>query len=386
MKLKAILGGLAVVLAMPLLGAVTNEFGVCYLPACKAFELTFKNERTLFDGQSVDYRSTAKTITTRTLKRLNRHFYRVTIEGKTPGQEKEVVLFQYQRVNPAPKRYGTLILDVAAGEQVLQVQGDCLVVKERHKDVLYSNGKRFELFPHVFSQTGLHYLGDDRYLFQYVTPFAEYASSRYFLADRKTGSVVQQPFLLVFDVWNQYALAVRSLAEGGVNCFYHLPTGKQKVFPEDFFEDYNHLDIILRHDDEIIMWTYTQKLLGYQFDCHIFDGQFKKKTVAYTYERYCNVLLQQDPTRGTTVFSQSGDELWHSVTPIQPHEKIDLDLDAPLDALTTARYEALIFALADQMVLVDCVAERVFSADQIEHVGMGFFKVTCDGTESWITL
>ena len=157
MKLKAILGGLAVVLAMPLLGAVTNEFGVCYLPERKAFELTFKNERTLFDGQSVDHRSTAKTITTRTLKRLNRHFYRTTIEGKTPGQEKEVVLFQYQRV---------------------QVQGGCLAVREGHKDVLYSNGKRFELFPHVFTQTGLHYLGDDRYLFQHVTPFAEYASSR----------------------------------------------------------------------------------------------------------------------------------------------------------------------------------------------------------------
>jgi hypothetical protein len=38
------------------------------------------------------------------------------------------------------------------------------------------------------------------------------------------------------------------------------------------------------------------------------------------------------------------------------------------------------------MVLVDCVAERVFGADQIEHVGMGFFKLTRDGVESWMTL
>jgi hypothetical protein len=48
--------------------------------------------------------------------------------------------------------------------------------------------------------------------------------------------------------------------------------------------------------------------------------------------------------------------------------------------------ERIGFALADQMVLVDCVAQRVFGADQIEHVGMGFFKLTRDGVESWMTL
>ncbi|MBR5592029.1 MAG: hypothetical protein IKW38_05810 [Kiritimatiellae bacterium] len=387
MNLKTTWCCLAMVLVMPLLGAVTNDFGVCYLPECKAFELTFKNHLTLFSGHSEEHRETAaKTITTRDIKRLNRHFYRATVEGKTPGKKKEVVFFQYQRSNLAPKRYGTLILNAAAGEKVQQVMGASLVVSEGRQEVLYSNGNRFAPFLHFFSAGGVHYLGDERYLVRQVLPFMEHSPSRYFLTDRKTGAVVQQPLLMVFSVWNQTAFAIQSTADDGVTCFYHLPTGKQKVFPEGFFADYQWLDILMLHDDEIVMWTYAQKLLGLQIDCHLFDGQFQKKAVTYTYERYCNILLQQDPTHGTTVLSQAGKVLWHSPTQIKASEKIDLDLDDPLIRLTAARYEALIFEQPKQMVLVDCVAERIYTADQIEHVGMGFFKLTRDGTDSWITL
>jgi hypothetical protein len=385
MKIKALLGCIALLMSTRVFGVVTNEFGVCYHPDLKIFDLTFKEERRLFEKTTLNLHNEAKTLTARNLRRINRHFYRAEVETTT-HPAKETILFRFQPVNPSRKRYGTLFLHKKEAYDKTVAVDEYLIAPSETigQEVLYANGKRFNFHPGLYSTFGLYSLGHQRYLFWQKLPFTEYSPNHYFLADREKGTVTQLPLLLVFDVWNNHAFASCSNKDESELCFYNLATGQRKKVPNALFDECLLIYIVMLREDEIILWTHTEEEAP--IVCRVLDGNFREKKIDYTYERHRNILIQYDATHGTRLLNQSGETLWDFKHPLTPIEKIDLDVGAQHLLLNGPCYEALLYAMPNQMVLVDCLNEKIYTADQIEHVGLGFFKITTAGTESWITL
>lgn len=386
-----------IVLSYSLLGntIITNDFGICYDSTAKTFSLksTYKKHLCCYKKKTALFSSSGrmkeeKAFTAINVERINRHFYKAQLQEKSLGltQRDDLILFKYSLDRMSPKmRYG--ILEFAEGikqDNAIAI-GEYLIaetIDSQLSDIVCHNGKIADMSSGGIMSSDIYDLGKGKYLFRQRIPFIEHTNQRYFLADSEKGKMEQVPLFMVHDHWNNIAYGAyvddndcNSIYDTSVVfCFYNLITGQKIDFPEEFVYDKMVVTALMINADEIVVWCGENKEVG------IYDGYFKPKRVDYTYERHRNILIQQRGDGSCKILNVKDEILWTFVQNTCEIKLLNLDNDYK------GEYEALICSTLDQIVLVDCSNGTIHKADEIEHVGLGFFRLVNDGKEEWVTL
>lgn len=370
---------------------ITNDFGICYDPIEKTFYLksTYKKylwcyrKETVSSGSSKD----GNVFTATNIERINRHFYKVNLQHKVfrLTQREDVILFKYSADRTLPKTtYGILeFAEGLKGRDAIAI-GEYLIaetIDPRLSDIVCHNGKIANMSSGGFTSCDIYDLGKEKYLFRQRIPFIEYTNHRYFFADSEMGKLIQVPLFRAYDHWNNIVFGDyvddsdrNDVDDNVVFCFYNLITGQRVDFPKDFVQNKMVVAALMVNADEIITWC------GYSREVCIYDGNFKPKAVNYTYERHRNILIQRNTNGNCKILNTEGETLWSFAQNTCEIKLVNLDNDYK------GEYEAIVCLGLGEMVLVDCTHGTIHKADEIEHVGLGFFRLITNGKEEWVTL
>ena len=377
-----------------LLGHVTNQFGVCYDTAKKTFEVDLELKRHIIvhDNGNVSNLDRGVHVTASNLTRLNKNYYLVNdLSGLYDHKKSSVVLFKYY-LNWLDKEnsmyFGCIELPNSQPKQMPIVEGDFLLLRGLVQNIhgsrnlqgsVIHNGQHFKAF--LGGAPSILYLSDtDGYLFWKNSPFNLLTRTHYSYYESKLNEVKQTPFLLIFSVWNQVVYGIASDSENPLEsypCLYDLVTKKIRKLPSEMIYNENIVSILVVDSNEIITWSATDEGSMIQV---IRDFNLNVKHVDYSYQREHNVLIKTFQDGRIQIFDSKEKPLVESS--MKPMVVLKVDLDQNLDN----QVEALICVKDAQKVLVDCINGIIHKADEIEHVGLVFFRLVNDGKEKWVTL
>lgn len=374
----------------------TNDFGICYDTRAKTFSFASHVYRKV---PSCAYRSgilmewqrssLVKTIETSQIFRINRHFYYAVYQEQT-RTKKFLAGIVLSRVNYSDyfvyaalfDEHGTLLFPHHSdGEkQAAKVfaEGEFLFFKEWAPDL---RGFLFhgESFIPVRADEGLdaqiHRVSERRYVLvgDGIRPLCR---NCVMLIDLDRHSFVQLPLFSVHTVWNQVVHGMR-IGGGGADEFafdevlYDTRTGTIRELPKTT----EAIERVYVFNDDFVL-AKTQEGKTVRLNLETGDCQ----PVSARYVRNANTFLRWENDRLVSVLDQKGNCLWEG-----EHERgtaIYVNLDNDLHHAA----EALILKDGARFCLIDCVNEKVYHADEVEHVGLGFFALRTNGETRWITL
>lgn len=250
---------------------------------------------------------------------------------------------------------------------------------QNHQGAVIHNGRHFKSF--LGGMPSIFYLSDIKgYLFWQNSPFNLFTRTHYSYYDAKLNKIKQTPFISAFSVWNQVVYGIASDSEKPMNaypCLYDVVTERIHKLPDGIIHRENIISILPVNSNELITWSST---CDGSMNQVIRDIDLNVKNVDYSYQREYNVLIKTFQDGRTQILDSRERLLVENFTKFKKMIKIDLnqDLDNQIEALLCIKEE--------QTILIDCVNGRVYYADEIEHVGLGFFRLVNDGKEEWVTL
>ena len=368
-----------------LFGQITNQFGVCYNPIEKTFEISLELKRgiILHDNGNVSTLRKRNHITASNLIRLNENYYLANFSrGLYDYTKSQVVLFRYY-LNSLDKEnsicYGYVELPNLDQKQMPIAVGEFLLIERlahNFQGGVIHNGRYFKSF--LGGVPSMFYLSDtDGYLFWQNSPFSLLTRTHYSYYDAKLNKIKQTPFILAFSVWHQVVYGIATDSENQMNaypCLYDLATERVHKLPDGIIHGENIISILPVNSNELITWSST---CDGSMNQVIRDFDLNVKNVDYSYQREHNVLIKTFQDGRTQILDSRERLLVETFT-----KMIKVDLNQDLDS----QIEALLCIKENQMILIDCVNGKVYYADEIEHAGLGFFRLVNDGKEEWVTL
>lgn len=374
---------------------VTNDFGICYDTQAKSFSFASRVYRkappvvywsSLFTEW---YRcSLVKTIETGQVFRINRHFYYAVYQEQTK-REKFLAGIVLSRVNYSDYFVYAALFDEASplsshrsdGQKQsakISAEGEFLFFTEWAPELrgfLFQGESFIPVRTDERLDVQIHHLSERRYVLVWdgIRPLCR---NCVMLIDLNRHRFVQLPLSSVYTVWNQvvHGMSIRENDKGEVwssEVLYDTRTGISQALPRT--------DEVIEHvyyfnDNFVLAKTQEGKMVRLNLetgDC---------QPVSARYVRNANTFLKWEDDRLVAIIDQKGNCLWEGAQERNIDIYVNLDNDLYNDA------EALILKDGARSCLIDCMGEKVYYADEVEHVGLGFFALRTNGKTQWITL
>jgi hypothetical protein len=295
----------------------------------------------------------------------------------------KMILFHYTlnyRDRKRARQYGGMRFEA---EMITKTVGDFLMLDRDESSFVgfvgfeFHEGKPWKITPSTAWIYEFYPWGKNNYLFVLKTPLMSYTGRTYFSCEPEAEMVKQTPLIFVYTIWNQIAYGAACSKEDPLEpfrCFYNLRTGEMTRLDNEVAEDI--AEALIVNENEIVTFSWCDG----KMEQTIRDGQFRQKAVSYQYHRCCNVLIKEEKDHFRQILNSAGACLVELDSGEDAITRISLDQDVH------EQTEALIGRKGKQQVLVDCIGEAVHYADEIEHVGLGFFRLITNGKEEWVTL
>ena len=369
-------------------GKIINDFGICYDPEAKTFGMELKMSRYYhLKGEGIHelgWRINGgfgRDMVASEITRINRYYYSAQVNWSKNNKDMgKMILFHYtlDRLNrKGARQYGGMRFDA---EMITKTVGDFLMLdrdESGFNGFEFHEGKPWKITQSTVWEFECHQWGKNNYLFALNNPFVSYTGRTYFSCEPEAEMVKQVPLIFVYSTWNQIAYGSTSDKEDPLEpfrCFYNLRTGEMTRLDNEVAEDI--AEALIVNENEIVTFSWCDEKMVQT----IRDGQFRQKAVSYQYHRCCNVLIKEEKDHFRQILNSAGACLVELDSGEDAITRISLDQDVH------EQTEALIGRKGKQQVLVDCIGEAVHYADEIEHVGLGFFRLTTNGKEEWVTL
>lgn len=346
-------------------GLVANAFGICYDQKKKEFTFTGKilNLRQLTPEERIKGDVTVS-IKGAFIKRINKHYYVFTDSIKLNGREQKrsFVAYKVPAQEGIEQELYSAVLDskrIPIENTKVKGEGKFLTMpgnEAQERGVLYYEGRRpVKVSPSELSPERLYQISLDEYLIVW-DGLRLLTTSPTLFADLGEKQVKFIPLTFVYSVWNDYAYGV---SVDSKHCNFHLVNlrdgsklaidGRGGLVTKAYVFDENHILLFLMTGEQQMLSSGTTIEL---------DARYVK---------FKNLMFKYKENRLIKILTQDGSVLWKGALDETKILRIDLDEDLHNEI------ETVILKLKEQDLLIDCISGEIYAADNISHVGFGFF-------------
>lgn len=367
-------------LQAPATTIVTNAFGICYDVNSRTFDLREKVRRSAKGLPFENFRIAPSTMEIKlkpeTLRRINRYYYYAQGELKA-GNSGAMMCLIYRYNGTTYHTYNALLDPLSRGKcssSPIVAEERLLMLQEWQTPMLsiLNNGSCGIIDYGGNAAQSIYAINPDEYVIVWNGLRAMSMRCVLYL-NLKTEEVKQLPLMFAYGVWNQFVFGTRFGANGNVEfLLYSLYSGKE---------------ILLDGAGGALVQAYAlnsnKVILEYADGSQRNWNPITKETVddaVCRYERCSRAMLCFENEMLTSVLKEDGTALWQGMAHKDALTFIDLDQDLH------QQREALLIPKDKQTTLIDFRTGEMFFAENIQHLGLGFFQLMDADGMRWITL
>ncbi len=205
------------------------------------------------------------------------------------------------------------------------------------------------------------------------------ADNVWFFISPDTRTVTSVPCFRIYNLWGEECYGWRYQYSGEKPtieylCYNYVTKTVESLPSEYFIPFYNK--VYRLNAEEFLIDTVETDCAHAQFILNLKSGM--RTRALYDYTQHHNLLIKRKDNKLCAFIKTDGTSLWEAQDETASFEIIDLDRD--MEDMT----EAFIIKEKTKTILVDTIEAKIYAADNIEHVGNGFFRCTTNAEVFWI--